>query len=158
MPIIRIDTDITAPPSRCFDLARSIDAHVASATGTGERAVAGKTSGLLGLDDEVTWQARHLGVTQKLSSRIAAFDRPNHFQDVLVRGAFARLIHDHYFTATPTGTRMQEVFDYAAPLGLFGRVAEALVLTRHLTRFLRQRADVLKELAESDGWRQFVDE
>jgi hypothetical protein len=51
MPTIRVATDIVAPPPRCFDLARSVDAHVESATGTGERAIAGVMKGLLGLGD-----------------------------------------------------------------------------------------------------------
>ena len=120
MPTIRVATDIGAPPPRCFDLARSVDAHVESATGTGERAIAGVTNGLLGLGDEVVWRARHLGVKQVLASRITAFDRPHRFQDSMVRGTFARLVHDHLFVATPNGTQMVDVLDYAAPWGPLG--------------------------------------
>jgi len=156
MPTIRVATDIGAPPPRCFDLARSVDAHVESATSTRERAVAGVTNGLLGLGDEVTWRARHLGVNQELASRITVFDRPHRFQDSMVRGAFAHLVHDHLFVATASGTQMVDVLDYAAPWGPLGRLAERLFLTAYLARFLRQRAQVLKRLAESDDWRRFV--
>jgi len=156
MPTIRVATDIGAPPTRCFDLARSVEAHVESATGTYEHAIAGVTNGLLGLGDEVTWRARHLGVTQVLASRITAFDRPHHFQDSMVRGAFAHLVHDHLFVAAPGGTKMVDVLDYAAPCGPLGRLAERLFLTAYLGRFLRQRAQVLKRLAESDDWRRFI--
>jgi len=157
MPTIRVATDIAAPPSRCFDLARSVDAHVESATGTSERAIAGVTKGLLGLGDEVTWRARHLGRSRELASRITAFDRPHRFQDSMVRGAFAHLVHDHLFAATPGGgTHMVDVLDYAAPCGSLGRLAERLFLTAYLARFLRRRAQVLKQLAESDDWRRFI--
>jgi ligand-binding SRPBCC domain-containing protein len=156
MPMIRVATDIGAPPPRCFDLARSVDAHVASATGTRECAIAGVTTGLLGLGDEVTWRARHLGFNQELASRITAFDRPHRFQDSMVRGAFAHLVHDHLFVATVNGTQMIDVLDYAAPCGPLGRLAERLFLTAYLARFLRQRARVLKRLAESDDWRRFI--
>jgi len=152
-----VTTDIEAPPSRCFDLARSVDAHIESATGTSERAIAGVTKGLLALGDEVTWRAKHLGRSQVLASRITAFDRPHRFQDSMVRGAFAHLVHDHLFAATPNGgTQMVDVLDYAAPCGPFGRLAEKLFLTAYLARFLRQRAQVLKRLAESDDWRRFI--
>ena len=97
MSIIRVEIEIMAPLSVCFDLARSVDAHVESARTTGERAVGGVTSGLLNLGDEVTSRAKHLGVTQELTSRIIAFDRPRHFRDEMVRGAFRRLVHDDYF-------------------------------------------------------------
>jgi hypothetical protein len=41
-------TSIAAPIERCFDLARSIDLHMASTNWSGERAIAGVTSGLIG--------------------------------------------------------------------------------------------------------------
>ena len=86
MAVIRVEIDVAAPPDLCFDLARSVDAHVASARATGEQAVAGVTSGLLSLNDQVTWQGRHFGLTQELTSRISAFDRPRYFRDEMVRG------------------------------------------------------------------------
>lgn len=156
MPTIRVATDIGAPPARCFDLARSVDAHIESATGTCERAIAGVTKGLLGLGDEVTWRARHLGVNQVLASRITAFDRPHRFQDSMVRGAFAHFVHDHEFVATPRGTQMVEVLNYSAPWGPLGRLVEGLFLTAYLARFLQQRAQVLKRLAESGDWQRFI--
>jgi len=54
MSIIRVEIDINAPADVCFDMARSVDAHVESARTTGERAIGGVTSGLLKLGDEVT--------------------------------------------------------------------------------------------------------
>jgi ligand-binding SRPBCC domain-containing protein len=150
MAIIRIETDIAAPPAVCFDLARNVDAHVASTTATGERAIAGVTTGLLNLGDEVAWRARHFGVTQELTSRITAFDRPNYFRDEMVRGVFARLVHHHYFETIPAGTRMVDVFDFSAPLGLLGVLAERLFLTAYLSGFLKTRAQMLKRMAESD--------
>jgi hypothetical protein len=57
MSIIRVEVDINAPAAVCFDMARSVDAHIESARTTGERAVAGVTSGMLTLGDEVTWRA-----------------------------------------------------------------------------------------------------
>ncbi len=88
MPVIEQSTVIRAPIERVFDLARSIDAHQDSTGGTEERAVAGVTRGLIGMDDEVTWEARHFGVRQRLTVRVTAFDRPKHFQDIMISGAF----------------------------------------------------------------------
>src|SRR5262249_39558045 len=78
---LRATTTFRAPIERVFDLARSVEAHLASSDGTAEAAVAGRTSGLLELGETVTWRARHFGVTQHLTTRITAFDRPHHFQD-----------------------------------------------------------------------------
>src|SRR5580658_7797642 len=94
---IELVTSIAAPVERCFDLSRSIDLHMASTNWTGERAIAGTTSGLIDLNQEVTWQGRHFGFRIHHKSRITAFDRPLHFQDCMVRGAFKSFCHDHYF-------------------------------------------------------------
>lgn len=156
MGTLRFELYVEAPPERCFDLSRSIDLHVHSTAGTGEEAVGGVTHGLIGPGEEVTWRARHLGVRQHLTSRITRFDRPAHFRDSMVRGAFARFDHDHFFVPSGTGTLVREVFDYRAPLGPLGRLAEALFLDRYMRRFLLRRARVVKEVAESDQWRRFL--
>jgi ligand-binding SRPBCC domain-containing protein len=147
--VIRTSIEIHAPAEICFDLARSVDAHVESTAGTGERVVAGRTSGLLELGESVTWRARHFGVTQELTSRITASERPRHFRDEMVKGAFARIIHDHYFESSSAGTRMIDVFEFAAPFGLIGRFAEVLVLRRYMRRLLEERNRVLKRMAET---------
>lgn len=147
---------MAAPPERCFDLARSVDAHVESTSGTGERAIGGRTTGLLELGDQVTWRARHLGVWQELTSRITEYDRPRHFRDSLVRGIFARVHHDHYFRSAISGTLVRDVFDYRAPLGPLGWLAERLFLDGYLRRFLRARTEALKKLAESNDWDKFI--
>lgn len=157
MVTIEMETRIGAPVERVFDLARSIDLHRVSLAHTGEEAVAGRTSGLIEMGETVTWRARHLGVRQHLTSRISGFDRPRFFQDRQERGAFAWFVHDHFFTPAPGGgTVLRDVFHFAAPLGPLGRIAEALVLRRYMTRFLQGRNAVLKRVAESDEWRAFL--
>ena len=148
VPRIEVALDIAAPIDRCFDLARSVDVHIRSTAFTAERAVAGVTTGLMQLGDEVTWEARHLGVRQRLTARITAYDRPFHFRDSQVRGAFARFDHDHYFETLPDGrTRMRDVFDYTAPLGLLGILADRLFLMSYMRQFLLRRNHEIARLA-----------
>lgn len=145
---ITIETWIAAPPERCFDAARDLDLHVKSVAHTDERAVGGRTSGLIELGEEVTWRARHFGVTQHFTSRITAFDRPRHFQDAMQRGAFKSFVHDHYFETDGARTKMIDALTFAAPLGILGRIAEAVVLRRYLERLLTMRAKTIKEACE----------
>ena len=147
---------VNAPAERSFDLARSIDLHLRSTAETGEEAVGGVQSGLLGMGEQVTWRARHLGVWQTLTSRITRFDRPRSFRDSQVQGPFARFDHDHLFEAIGGATRMTDVFDYTAPCGLLGRFAETVLLTAHLTALLTKRATVIKRVAESDEWKRYT--
>lgn len=148
MPIIDVSTFISAPVEVCFDLARDIDLHVASTQGTDEKAVGGVTSGLISLGEEVTWEATHFGIRQRLTSRITRFDRPRHFRDSQVKGAFHHFDHDHFFTVQSDSTVMRDVFDYEAPFGLFGRCADRWFLQSYMERFLKERALVIKAAAE----------
>jgi ligand-binding SRPBCC domain-containing protein len=158
MPVIELATLIAAPVERVFDLSRSIDLHMSSTSRTGERAIAGVTSGLIGLGEEVTWRAKHFGIWQSLTVRIAEFERPTHFADVMQRGAFRRMEHHHYFEPTSTGTLMRDLFAFESPLGLLGRIADFLFLERYLRWFLIERNRVIKATAESEGWRQYIND
>jgi ligand-binding SRPBCC domain-containing protein len=149
MPIIVLRTAVNAPPLRCFDLARDVDLHQRSTAASRERAVGGVTSGLLGPGDEVTWEATHFGVRQRLTSRITEFDPPRRFTDEMVRGAFRRFRHEHQFLAADGGTEIVDRFDYTSPLGPLGWLADNLFLRRYMTRLLWQRNAYLKQVAES---------
>ena len=113
-------------------------------------ATAGVTSGLIGVAEDVTWRARHFGFWHELTSEITAMDRPKYFQDTMVRGIFRSMKHDHFFRSlSPDETEMRDVFCFAAPLGLLGRLAEIMVLRRYMQTLLRERNAVLREIAES---------
>ena len=156
MLVIEVSTLIRAPRDRVFDLARSIDAHQDSTGGTDERAVAGVTSGLIGMDEEVTWEARHFGVRQRLTVRVTAFERPTHFQDIMISGAFKSMVHDHHFAEHPEGTQMSDRFEFTSPLGILGALADRLFLKSYMRRFIVRRNAVLKELAESGDWNRYI--
>jgi len=149
VPSIRVETVIAAPPERCFDLARDVGAHVRSTAGTDERAVAGTMAGLMGLGDEVTWEAKHLGVRQWLTARITRLDRPRMFQDEMVRGPFASMRHVHEFVPRDGGTTMVDTFTFTSPLGPLGAIVDRLFLAGYMRRFLISRAAALKAMAES---------
>ena len=84
-------------------------------------------------------------------------DRPVYFQDTMVEGPFHSMQHDHIFrTTSPDMTEMEDVFRFAAPLPVVGRVAEIMVLRRYMQSLLRERNTVLKELAESDTWERLL--
>jgi ligand-binding SRPBCC domain-containing protein len=156
MAIIQLSTQIAAPPERVFDLARSIDAHQQSAEGTRERAIAGVTQGLIGMGDEVTWEAQHFGIKQRLTVRVTEFERPSRFQDIMISGAFKSMKHDHEFTKQPSGTLMVDRFEFESPFGILGWFIDRVFLVHYMRRFLVRRNEVLKNLSESEGWKKFV--
>ncbi|MES2515219.1 MAG: SRPBCC family protein [Bacteroidota bacterium] len=153
MPIIRIETYIKANIELCFDLSTSIDLHKLSTAKTNEEAIAGRTSGFINLNETVTWQATHFGIRQKLTSLISAYERPFHFRDEQVKGAFNSFKHDHYFEQKGELVLMTDTFNYESPYGIIGKCFNQLVLTKYLTGFLMQRNMMIKEFAESEKWR-----
>lgn len=70
MAKIYLETLINADIQKVFDLSRNIDFHQESTAKTNEKAIPGKTSGLIELGETVTWRAQHLGFYQALTTKI----------------------------------------------------------------------------------------
>jgi ligand-binding SRPBCC domain-containing protein len=154
-------TLIAAPIARVFDLARNVEVHLAGNTHFNEQAVAeaGATTGLLALGDSVTWRARHFFIRQRLTSQITVYDPPRYFQDTMLRGAFRSMQHDHHFRTLPSGaTEMRDIFRFAAPIPLLGRIAETLVLRRYMQSLLHERNAIIQQIADSptNAWQQYL--
>lgn len=149
MAAFRIVTTIAAPIELCFDLSRDIDFHVRSMAETGERAVAGRTSGLIELGETVTWEAKHLGLLRRFTARITAFDRPHHFRDEMTAGAFRSLVHDHRFEVRDGRTVMIDELMFRSPYGPLGWLVDWLFMKRYLYRLLSLRCVRIRCEAES---------
>jgi ligand-binding SRPBCC domain-containing protein len=159
MQTIELETRIAAPPERCFLLSLSIDLHKASTTQTNEQAIAGVTSGIIGPNETVTWRGRHFGFMLTHETLISQYERPSHFQDIMLRGMFKSFIHDHYFEETEKGTLMRDVLRFAAPLGPLGWLAETLTLRRYLTGFVIERNQLIQQIAggPSEIWSPYLE-
>jgi hypothetical protein len=153
MNAIRSGIWINAPVERCFLLSLSIDLHVACARKTGEKAIAGVTTGLIGEGETVTFQGRHFLLRRKHTSRIELLRPYSYFRDVMVSGSFKRFEHDHHFAAMDDGTRMRDEIRFTAPWGVLGRV----LARRHLKEFLKERNAEIKRVAESEEWHKYLD-
>ena len=148
MPLIEIKTLIHANKQICFDLSRNIDFHTKSLEHSNEKAIAGKTSGLIELGEWVTWEASHFGIKQQLTSKITQFDAPHYFVDEQVSGAFKSFKHEHIFQSENGHTLMIDKFQYQSPFGIIGKLANILFLKRYMTNLLVIRNTFLKQKAE----------
>lgn len=129
----------TIPQEHLFDLARNIDTHQQSLAKSREEAIAGVTSGLISLGENVTWRAWHFGVPLKMTSRIMQMEAPHSFIDEQVKGPFRWFRHIHQFSQESGGTTMVDRVDFAAPFGPLGRLAEKLFLARYLQKLIEER-------------------
>ncbi len=161
MSIIRLETIINAPIERVFDLARSIDLHKISTEHTNEQAIAGKISGLINLNETVTWRAKHFGIYQKLTVEIFKYEKPFLFVDRMTKGIFSKMEHLHQFETYQsqtkmTQTKMIDIFEFDAPFGLLGKIIEFLFLKKYMTKFLIIRNQTIKQIAESEDWKKIL--
>ena len=153
---INISTQVNSSIEIVFNLSRSIDLHIISTGKTAEKAVAGITSGLISLDEEVAWQANHLFKTRYFTSRITAMNAPVYFRDEMLKGDFKTFHHEHFFEINESGTLMKDKIQLQSPFGIIGRLADALFLTNYIKKFLIERNNVIKDFAESGKWKKIL--
>lgn len=156
MPLIQLQTQIASSIEICFDLARSIDLHTISTAHTNEKAIEGKTTGLIELGEFVTFEATHFGIKQRLSAQITDYNRPYYFKDELIKGAFKSLTHIHQFEYVRDKVLMTDWFEFESPLGFLGKLANHLFLTKYMTKLLSERNRIIKEFAESGRYKEVL--
>ena len=153
MPKIHITTFIAAPALRVFNLSRSINLHKISTAATNEEAIAGVTTGLINLNETVTWQARHLFKKRIFTSKITVMNSPVDFTDEMQAGDFKSFTHHHHFKQVQNGTIMIDVLFFESPYGIVGRSFNKLFLTKYLQRLLTKRNTIIKQYAETEKWK-----
>lgn len=153
MARIHITTFISAPVERVFNLSRSINLHSISTAHTNEKAIAGTTTGLINLNETVTWQARHLFKTRLHTSKISALESPVFFVDEMTKGDFKSFRHEHHFKQVDNGTIMIDILEFEIPYGATGKFFNAIYLKKYLEKFLIKRNSTIKEYAQTQKWK-----
>jgi ligand-binding SRPBCC domain-containing protein len=149
MPEVILETFISASPEICFDLMRDIRIHTETTMETGEKAVAGVTDGKIGLGQTVTFEGTHFGIRQRFTVDVVEFDRPRLFVDEMRKGAFKSFKHIHEFSPHDCGTLMKDTLVWTSPFGFLGKIADKLLVERHLTNLVSERNARLKDIAET---------
>lgn len=148
MTKITLQTKIKAPIETVFNLSRDIDIHLLSTSQTNEEAIAGKTSGLIELNETVTWKGKHFGIYLHHKSVISSMIFPSHFVDKMQEGAFKSFKHKHYFSFENGFTIMDDEIYYETPFGSFGKLFDKILLKKYLTDLIQKRNQVIKEITE----------
>jgi len=149
MPLIYLRTVINAPLALTFDIARDIDIHSQTMQHTNEKAIAGITSGLINVNETVTWEANHLFKKRYLTTLISAMEPHRYFKDEMIKGDFKTMWHHHYFTYKDDHTIMEDIFYFESPYGIVGKIVNTLFLKRYMKRLLARRNSIIKRIAEN---------
>jgi hypothetical protein len=151
------ETIIKTTQQRCFDLSRSIDFHKDSMSASKEIPVSGKMSGLIELDEFVEWEATHLFVRQRLSSKIVEMVHPIYFVDEMVKGAFRSFRHKHEIREIDGETVLLiDDFRYEMPLGILGDIGYVIFLKRYMEKMIETRSIAIKTTLESVAWQKYL--
>jgi ligand-binding SRPBCC domain-containing protein len=148
MTTINLTTKIKASKQIVFDASRNINVHQQSASKSNEKAIAGVTSGLINLNETVTWRGKHFGFYLTHKSRITTMNLHDYFVDEMERGKFKTFKHEHFFEQENGFTIMKDKLQYETPFGIFGELFDILFLEKHLLKFLLERNKILKEVCE----------
>lgn len=130
-------------------MARDIALHQRTMARTNERAVAGRTEGLIAPGEWVAFEAQVMGIRVRLTSEVSqsGWQPPERFVDEQVAGPFRHFRHEHLFEPAGRGTRMTDSWEHELRWGLAGRIVDRLVVGRLMRRLLRDRADALARIA-----------
>ncbi|WP_263366846.1 SRPBCC family protein [Edaphobacter bradus] len=151
MKTIQLSIWVDAPVERCYRLATSAGFH-ADLTGTQREA----GTGGLKPGDKLRWPGRLLRIELNYVTRIEVLRPFAYFLEVLESGVFGRLEHEHHFTAVDDGTRVRDLVRFEARPEL-RRAVMAPLLARYLLSQLKDRNLILKQVAESDAWKRYLE-
>jgi ligand-binding SRPBCC domain-containing protein len=149
MTTIKLITKINAPIQLVFDLNRNIDIHKLSTSKSKEIAMDGVTSGLINKGETVTWRGKHFGFYLKHKSVIPEMEYPNYFVDEMLEGHFKKFRHHHCFVQEGLNTIVTDTIEYQTPFWIFGKTFDQLILKNYLTRFIKERNNYIKKVAEN---------
>lgn len=170
--VIHESITIQAPLARCFALSTRIELVQKILN---MKPVDGVTSGHIEAGSRVVWRGWKFGLPTEHHTRITAFASPHTghlgdpaaefngqqvawFEDSQESGRFSTFRHEHLFRQQRDHVLLEDHIYFELPFGLFGRLAANLLLAPHVRSLARLRFAMLKELAEGDGWRAWVDE
>lgn len=159
MFVLKDSTHIAAPLERVFLLSCSL-AIVERELGM--HPVAGKgssrTEGLVIGGDRIRWEGWQLGFWNYHVSLISAYEPYEFFQDTMIEGRFRAFQHDHHFAEIGGQVLLKDTVRFSLPFGILGRLVGKYIMVPHIAGLMRRRFALLKRIAESEEWREYLPE
>lgn len=90
-----------------------------------------------------------LGLKLNWMTEISFVKDNSYFVDEQRFGPYALWHHKHFFEATESGTKMTDIVHYALPLGILGRIMNALLVKNKLKEIFDYRCVKIDEMFNS---------
>ena len=104
----------------------------------------------------VTWRGSSFIGTRTYQNLVEVWRPYSYFRDIMISGPFNAYEHEHHFAPMNDGTRIRDEVRFTASRGLLGPLTESL-LERKVVAYLQKRNALIKQVAESDEWHQYLD-
>ncbi len=156
MPKLQFTTLIHAPVQRVFDLARCVSLHKRHFEKHAIVPVQGKSSGLLGLRDHVTWKGKFGRKIKFLSIDVTEMKVPEYFKMEFRKDFFEQFQHEVYLTGINNGTILMDRIEYDIQLKGFSLFINKRCVEKTVTSFIEERNALCKEYAEGNKWRAIL--
>ena len=147
---------IHAPIERCFLLSTSIELVQRTLGMHPVAAESKKVTGLIGAGDQLVWRGWKFGLPQRHVSLISGYEAPVFFEDSQMKGRFAQFRHEHHLQQVGEHVLAYDKVHFALPFGPLGKLVAKHVMLPHITGLLARRFALLKRLAETEGWREYL--
>ena len=85
------------------------------------------------------------GLPVRWTTEITHVNEPLYFIDEQRFGPYALWHHQHHFKAVDSGVKMTDIVNYAIPLGIFGRFANWLFVSKKVRAIFDYRFEVLEK-------------
>ena len=156
MPTIHLTTFIAAPIERVFDLSRHLSIYKAMMQGRKETLSSVSASNLMSQGETVTFQAKHLGKTRLMTTKVITLQKPSSFVEEQVKGDLLHFKHQHHFKSVDNGTIMIDMIDFDGPRDVIGKVIGKIYLKDYLEKLINRRSTLIRQYAESEKWRAIL--
>ncbi|MEQ9423132.1 MAG: SRPBCC family protein [Cyclobacteriaceae bacterium] len=87
-----------------------------------------------------------LGITLKWTTEITQVREKEFFIDEQRFGPYKFWHHQHFFKPHPKGVEVQDIVHYLIPFGIFGKIANTLLVKKQLAGIFDYRKKKLKEM------------
>ena len=99
-----------------------------------------------------------LGIQLDWCTEITHVKDKSFFVDEQRVGPYKLWHHEHHFKEIDEGVEMIDIVSYEPPFGILGKLADKLFLKKYMTELLSERNRIVKEFAESDKWKELINE
>ncbi|QDV89252.1 Polyketide cyclase / dehydrase and lipid transport [Phycisphaerae bacterium RAS2] len=101
----------------------------------------------MAIGTRLLYTIRWRGLPMRWLTEIVEWEPGRRFVDQQIRGPYRRWHHTHTFEPDGDGTIMEDIVEYALPLGPIGRLAHALMVRRDVHQIFDYRAQRIAEWA-----------